>query len=135
MIPIFNALIAEVYTTKLLLLFLGDPIVTSTPQASKEESLPILEDDEVPDTSKEDEPVLEIQLQLAVEVLTSKSCSEEGLEDATSLLLQLSRATNATRETVLKLLLAGARQLGLTVCHHIRLVAASFTPSNSAMSQ
>ena len=54
------------------------------------------------------------------QVLTSKSCSEEGLEDATNLLLQLSRANSATRDRVLSLLLDGATQLGLTVCSHIR---------------
>lgn len=68
---------------------------------------------------------METQLQLAVEVLTSKSCSEEGLEDATNLLLQLSRANNATRDMVLTLLLEGARQLGVTVCDHIRYAYAS----------
>ncbi|XP_061178702.1 E3 ubiquitin-protein ligase HUWE1-like [Saccostrea echinata] len=64
--------------------------------------------------------VLEDRLQLAVQVLTSKSCSEEGLEDATNLLLQLSYANSATRQAVLKLLLEGARVLGMTVCSHIR---------------
>ncbi|BFZ10773.1 hypothetical protein BsWGS_13813 [Bradybaena similaris] len=77
--------------------------------------------DPVVDTeSDEDEiPVLYDQLKLAVEVLTSKSCSEEGLEDATNLLLQLSWANAATRAAVLELLLSGARQLGMTVCGHI----------------
>ncbi len=55
-----------------------------------------------------------------MQVLTSKSCSEEGLEDATNLLLQLSRANNATRESVLHLLLSGAHQLGVVVEGHIR---------------
>ena len=72
---------------------------------------------------KEEEPaILENQLQLAVQVLTSKSCSEEGLEDATSLLLQLSWANKATCRAVLQLLLTGARELGSTVCQHIRYV-------------
>jgi len=61
----------------------------------------------------------EEQLRLAVEVLTSKSCSEEGLEDATSLLLKLSQNDPVIRVIVLKLLLQGARQLGQTVCQHI----------------
>lgn len=61
----------------------------------------------------------EDQLRLAVEVLTSKSCSEEGLEDATSLLLKLSQNDPVIRDIVLKLLLQGARQLGQTVCQHI----------------
>ncbi|XP_033745348.1 E3 ubiquitin-protein ligase HUWE1-like isoform X3 [Pecten maximus] len=64
--------------------------------------------------------ILEDQLKLAVRVLTSKSCSEEGLEDATNLLLRMSWANNATRNAVLRLLLEGAQELGLTVCNHIR---------------
>ena len=67
-----------------------------------------------------DEIILEPQLATAVEVLTSKSCSEEGLEDATNLLLQLSWANNITREAILQLLLQGGRELGLTVCQNIR---------------
>ena len=55
-----------------------------------------------------------------LQVLISKWCSEEGLEDATNLLLQLSKASSAMRNTVLKLLLEGARKLGMTVCQHIR---------------
>ena len=67
-----------------------------------------------------DEIILEPQLATAVEVLTSKSCSEEGLEEATNLLLQLSWANNITREAILQLLLQGGRELGLTVCQNIR---------------
>ncbi|XP_025900953.1 E3 ubiquitin-protein ligase HUWE1-like, partial [Nothoprocta perdicaria] len=52
-------------------------------------------------------------------VLTSHSCSEEGLEDAANVLLQLSRGDAATRDTVLRLLLSGARQLGATLCRQI----------------
>ena len=59
---------------------------------------------------------------VCLQVLTSKACSEEGLEDATNLLLQLSWANNQTREAILQLLLDGARELGLTVCQHIRWV-------------
>lgn len=62
---------------------------------------------------------VEEQLKLAVDVLTSKSCSEEGLEDVTSLLLRLSRSCPKTRDLVLKLLLDGARTLGFTVCGNI----------------
>lgn len=52
-------------------------------------------------------------------VLTSHSCSEEGLEDAANILLQLSRGDGTTRDTVLKLLLSGARHLGYTLCKQI----------------
>ncbi|XP_041336621.1 E3 ubiquitin-protein ligase HUWE1-like [Pyrgilauda ruficollis] len=61
----------------------------------------------------------ESQLQLSVEVLTSHSCSEEGLEDAANVLLQLSRGDAGTRDTVLRLLLSGARQLGGALCRQI----------------
>ena len=52
-------------------------------------------------------------------MLTSHSCSEEGLEDAANVLLQLSRGDPGTRDTVLKLLLNGARHLGYTLCKQI----------------
>jgi len=73
------------------------------------------------DKEIDESAILESQLSMAVTVLTSKACSEEGLEDATNLLLQLSQANTATRSSVLDLLLAGAKELGLTVCAHIRL--------------
>ena len=43
----------------------------------------------------------EEHLKLAVQVLTSKSCSEEGLEDATALLLNLSHCPDPTRQLVI----------------------------------
>ncbi|KAK0081548.1 hypothetical protein PV325_011960 [Microctonus aethiopoides] len=58
-------------------------------------------------------------LRLAVQVLTSKSCSEEGLEDATALLLNLSHCPDPTRQLILKLLLEGAIELANMVCDHI----------------
>ena len=66
-----------------------------------------------------EDPVKENQIALAVEVLTSKACSEEGLEDVTALLLNLSYGGSATRETILRLLLAGARELGNVVSAHV----------------
>ena len=80
------------------------------------------------DTSKSDStesPVMvdkvikDDQIQLAVEVLTSKACSEEGLEDVTALLLNLSYGGTQTRESILHLLLAGARELGNVVRSHV----------------
>ncbi|XP_044090473.1 E3 ubiquitin-protein ligase HUWE1 isoform X6 [Neovison vison] len=72
----------------------------------------------------------ENQLQLSVEVLTSHSCSEEGLEDAANVLLQLSRGDPATRDTVLKLLLNGARHLGYTLCKQIGTLLAELREYN-----
>ncbi|XP_041093093.1 E3 ubiquitin-protein ligase HUWE1-like [Polyodon spathula] len=72
----------------------------------------------------------EKQLQLSVEVLTSHSCSEEGLEDAANILLQLSRGDSGTRDTVLKLLLSGARHLGYTLCKQIGTLLAELREYN-----
>ena len=58
-------------------------------------------------------------LKLAVEVLTSKSCSEEGLEDVTALLLNLSYGPEPTRDNILKLLLEGAQELGNVVRQNV----------------
>lgn len=58
-------------------------------------------------------------LKLAVEVLTSKSCSEEGLEDVTALLSNLSFGPEPTRDTILKLLLQGAQELGNVVRQNV----------------
>ncbi|XP_074873486.1 E3 ubiquitin-protein ligase HUWE1 isoform X2 [Carettochelys insculpta] len=72
----------------------------------------------------------ENQLQLSVEVLTSHSCSEEGLEDAANVLLQLARGDSPTRDTVLRLLLSGARQLGYTLCKQIGTLLAELREYN-----
>ncbi|XP_064633553.1 E3 ubiquitin-protein ligase HUWE1-like isoform X3 [Lineus longissimus] len=90
----------------------------AVPRPDAAESMETVEEKKSEGT--DEEPILPQQLQLAVQVLTSKSCSEEGLEDATNLLLQLSKANNPTRATVLDLLLMGAQELGQTVCAHIR---------------
>lgn len=60
-------------------------------------------------------PESQDSLRLAIEVLTSKSCSEEGLEDATSLLLNLSQCSNVTRTFILNLLIDGAKYLAVVV--------------------
>jgi len=45
-------------------------------------------------------PMAEHQVRLAVQVLTSKSCSEEGLEDTTALLLNLANCPEPMRDMV-----------------------------------
>ncbi len=58
-------------------------------------------------------------LKLAVEVLTSKACSEEGLEDVNALLLNLSYGPAPTRDNILRLLLQGAQELGNVVRQNV----------------
>lgn len=78
------------------------------------------EDDKRVTPAQEKTIVEERLLKLAVEVLTAHSCSEDGLEDATTLLMQLSRGHGFTRQTVLALLLEGAKEIGFALCSDIR---------------
>ena len=79
--------------------------MATTPRAdSKPESKDVLDATSGADATAaeaaavvEKEIVLESQLNLAVDVLTSKACTEEGLEDCTNLLLHISRVNPATR--------------------------------------
>ena len=58
-------------------------------------------------------------LEDTIHTLIVGKCSEDGLEDATQFLIQLSRADNSTREIVLTLLLKGVCSLGENVCQQI----------------
>lgn len=87
-----------------------------------------------PSEQKSKQPlVTKPYLKLAVDVLTSKSCSEEGLDDVTSLLSRLSRSCKYTRATVLELLMEGARQLGHNVCQHISTLKRELRDYNQKM--
>ena len=74
--------------------------------------------------------VKESQLRLVVNVLTSGMCSEEGLEDATTLLLQVSRLNPQTRDSVLHLLLEGARRIGKTLQQNIAVLLSELIEHN-----
>lgn len=74
--------------------------------------------------------VKEGELRLVVNVLTSGMCSEEGLEDATTLLLQVSRLNPQTRDSVLQLLLEGARRIGQTLQENIAVLLSELIEHN-----
>lgn len=74
--------------------------------------------------------VLESDLRLVINVLTSGMCSEDGLEDATTLLLQISRLNTQTRDTVLQLLLEGARRIGETLQKNIAVLLVELIDHN-----
>lgn len=74
--------------------------------------------------------VKESQLRLVVNVLTSGMCSEEGLEDATTLLLQVSRLNPQTRDSVLQLLLEGARRIGESLQQNIAVLLSELIEHN-----
>lgn len=64
-------------------------------------------------------PESERHLALTVEVLTSKSCSEDGLEDATALLINLSQCSSKTKYMIINLLVKGVIELSHMVQKHI----------------
>ncbi|KAG8260860.1 E3 ubiquitin-protein ligase huwe1, variant 2 [Homalodisca vitripennis] len=80
-------------------------------------------------------PVTLHHLGLAINVLTSNTCSEEGLEDATALLLNMTVNLANTRETVLNLLLDGARNMASIVCVHIESLLNELRVLNSQQVQ
>lgn len=81
-------------------------------------------------TMEQQEAIMKEELVMAVDVLTSKACSEEGLEDATILLIQLASVNNATCTTILSLLLDGGRKLGMMVCDLIGKLLEQLTEHN-----
>ena len=79
-------------------------------QAASSDDVFVAEEEEVVDPSL---------LQIVISVLTSGLCSEDGLDDATTLLTNLSKCSVSTRESILIMLLDGIRVIGLTLCSHI----------------
>ncbi|CAF4726170.1 unnamed protein product, partial [Rotaria sp. Silwood2] len=67
----------------------------------------------------DDQVVLGSQLDLVIKALMSKSCTEDGIEFATILLLNISKINQTTRDKVLHLLLNGIRLLGKDVSEEI----------------
>nr|XP_057941106.1 E3 ubiquitin-protein ligase HUWE1 isoform X7 [Doryrhamphus excisus] len=106
---------------------ISTPTSTGTVSTAKMKSTPSSTES---DNKMASTGLTEKQLQLSVEVLTSHSCSEEGLEDAANILLQLSRGDASTRDTVLRLLLSGARHLGYTLCKQIGTLLAELREYN-----
>lgn len=68
-----------------------------------------------------------------IHTLIVGKCSEDGLEDATQFLIQLSRADNSTREIVLFLLLEGVRSLGDNVCQQINTLLQQLEENKPAL--
>lgn len=61
-------------------------------------------------------------LRIIVSVLISGRCSEDGLDDATSLLTSLSKCSIETREAILLILLEGVRTIGQTLCSQLSVL-------------
>ena len=70
-----------------------------------------------------------------IHTLIVGKCSEDGLEDATQFLIQLSRADNSTREIVLSLLLKGVCSLGHSVCEQINALLLQLEENKASCSR
>ena len=69
--------------------------------------------------SYENEAVLSKQIELVVDVLKNKACTQDGLNQAYTLLNNLSKINGSTRSLIINHLLDGTRELGLAVCQEI----------------
>ncbi|XP_064483541.1 E3 ubiquitin-protein ligase HUWE1-like isoform X1 [Ornithodoros turicata] len=108
----------------------GTPAATVVPQPAPKTPQPSADENQ-----ELEKAVLEQHLKLAVEALTSKACSEEGLEDATALLLRLSRGCPSARQVVLRLLMDGARDLGSTVATSIGALLSELRALNTRLAK
>ncbi|CAO1370647.1 unnamed protein product [Diamesa hyperborea] len=75
----------------------------------------------------------EEHLSLTVKVLTSKSCSEDGLEDATALLINLSQCSSKTKYMIINLLVEGVISLSHMVQKHINTLMIELKELNESM--
>jgi E3 ubiquitin-protein ligase HUWE1 len=85
-----------------------------------------------------DEPVLSAQIELVVSVLKNKLCTQDGLQQAYTLLNNLSKINAPTRTMIIQHLLKGTKELGMAVCNEIeRLLdeAVKYNHHNPAVSQ
>lgn len=78
-------------------------------------------------------PESEAHLALTVEVLTSKSCSEDGLEDATALLINLSQCSSKTKYMIINLLVKGVIELSHMVQKHINNLMVELRQLNESL--
>ena len=78
-------------------------------------------------------PESENHLALTVEVLTSKSCSEDGLEDATALLINLSQCSSKTKYMIIDLLVKGVIELSHMVQKHISNLMVELRQLNNSL--
>ena len=117
-----NSVLTDKLLRLLSLISLGQPDILKNKKQPEEQQKDASTDQDTsggaPSTSKPN-VIRSEHLKLAVEVLTSKTCSEEGLEDVTALLLNLSYGPEHTRDTILDLLLQGAQELGSVVRQNI----------------
>ena len=78
--------------------------------------------EQVNEEAAQNEAVLGRQIELVVNVLKNKLCTQEGLQQAYTLLNNLSKINGATRNMIIKHLLRGTWELGLAVCKEVEVL-------------
>lgn len=73
----------------------------------------------------------EEHLKIIVNVLTSNGCTENGLEQATNLLIRMSNCPDPTRVTSLRLLISGAQDVASLVKVHIEALLQELKDANA----
>ena len=80
------------------------------------------EGEQINEEAAQNEAVLGRQIELVVNVLKNKLCTQEGLQQAYTLLNNLSKINGATRNMIIKHLLRGTWELGLAVCKEVEVL-------------
>lgn len=111
---------------------------TATTAAVKSMNIPPVKEPAIEETKQDEKnserlPESEKHLALAVEVLTSKSCSEDGLEDATALLINLSQCSSNTKYMIINLLVKGVIELSHMVQKHINSLMMELRQLNDSL--
>lgn len=101
----------------------------STPSTT---SAAIVEPHQQVEDQPQNMPVLGKQIELVVNVLKNKLCTQDGLQQAYTLLSNLSKINSATRSMIIKHLLCGTRELGLAVCKEIEVLMEEAIKFNAA---
>ena len=73
-------------------------------------------------------------LNSVINLLTSGKCTEDCLDDATNLLINLSRCSPSTREAILLVLLEGVQKIGRLLSNQISILLTELTDKMSSLS-
>ena len=72
-------------------------------------------------------------LHSVINLLTSGKCTEDSLDDATNLLINLSRCSPSTREAILLVLLEGVQKIGYILADQISVLLAELTDKMASL--
>ena len=73
-------------------------------------------------------------LQSVINLVSSGKCTDDCLDDATNLLINLSRCSSPTRETILLVLIEGVQKIGQLLANQISVLLAELTDKMASIS-